>query len=504
MFEEREAPLRREVPELLRGGKEELLRRWEASLGEAGLPGDVAQRVRRALRPALDVLIDRMADLLGETEDSLGCEYREDARQACSFEEGLRGFSVFRALLAESIGGGAAPLAPHQLRRLLATTDDCATQVVSRLHESDVEGLTLFRARFVAALGHDLRNPLNAILLNARALMRHGAEAREIAYAQQIARSARRMDRMVCDILETASATSGAEAVVLAREETTLAAVCAEALEEMRATNPSRSIVFEPLAEGPGRWDRDRLVRAIENLVGNALLHGRADTAVVVGLREQEGEARISVRNEGAAIDAATRSSMFEPFVRGAATEGSPGLGLGLFIARAIARAHGGDIEVESSCEAGTTFTIVLPSRVATRSARPRALVVDDDRAVGAVMKQILETMGFDASAAPSGEVALREIGAGQRFELVVSDVEMPGMDGPAFLAAARAAWPDVGERFVFVSGFGATERTASTGVPRFAKPVGRDFYQHLERVLASARVSDTELRCAQNANAYP
>jgi len=104
------------------------------------------------------------------------------------------------------------------------------------------------------------------------------------------------------------------------------------------------------------RGDEDELRRAVTNLIENALVHGPPEGEVTVALRAAEGQALLTVRDQGSGPDPAGRERLFERFWRGPDTSGRPGSGLGLSIAAAIAERHGGRIEVD-----GPAFTIVLP-----------------------------------------------------------------------------------------------------------------------------------------------
>ena len=119
-----------------------------------------------------------------------------------------------------------------------------------------------------------------------------------------------------------------------------------------------------------GRWDRERLAQVVANLVGNAIAHGKADGAIDIQLRGELEAVSLRVHNEGPAIPAPAQASIFDPFRRGPARGAarSEGLGLGLYICREMVRAHGGQIAVESSDGAGTTFSVRLP-----RAAKPQA-----------------------------------------------------------------------------------------------------------------------------------
>jgi signal transduction histidine kinase len=137
--------------------------------------------------------------------------------------------------------------------------------------------------------------------------------------------------------------------------------VCEEAIVEIRAGHPDtvlRLVMTEALR---GEWDPDRLTQVVANLVGNAIQHGNGTTVTLSG--QGHGDSvTLAVHNGGPPIPSEVLPFVFEPLARGRAEEGgSHSIGLGLFIARAIVSAHGGDIEVSSSADAGTTFTVRLP-----------------------------------------------------------------------------------------------------------------------------------------------
>ncbi|HEY2514684.1 MAG TPA: hybrid sensor histidine kinase/response regulator [Polyangiaceae bacterium] len=466
-----------------------MLRRWESSLDGAGLHEEQVQRVKRALEPCLGSLVELVASRLEDgRSDGTGASSGEEIRvlEPCAFDEGLRGLSVFRRMVAETVCCDGVSLTPAEIRSLIAATEDCATPLVFHLHDCDLQHRAGMRDRFVAILGHELRNPLNAITLSATSLLRRPLPAGEETYVRHIVDGARRMAQMIGDLLEVASCTLQAEDVALASENGSLAQICREAVDEMRITHPSKVITLGAAADGRGNWDRHRLLRALQNLLANAVAYGKPDAPVGVRVLEEAHQARISVHSEGTPIDEATQRTLFEPFARGPGSAGLPGLGLGLFIARAIARAHGGDVTLESSAAHGTTFFVHLP--LPSTVPKPRALVVDDERALGIAMKRRLDAMGFETLLSDSGEHAWDRIRRGHRFALVVSDIRMPGMDGPTFLEAARCLWPEIATKAVFVSGSAPFDAEPMSGVLCFGKPVTSEFYEHVRRVLEASR----------------
>lgn len=113
----------------------------------------------------------------------------------------------------------------------------------------------------------------------------------------------------------------------------------------------------------PIRADPQRLGQLLSNLLGNAVTHGAAGTPIKVEATHQDGALRLAVTNQGLPIPQEVRSSLFQPFSRGGDRTSLQGLGLGLYIASEIAKAHGGRIEVESDHVVGTTFALMMPAR---------------------------------------------------------------------------------------------------------------------------------------------
>jgi signal transduction histidine kinase len=139
-------------------------------------------------------------------------------------------------------------------------------------------------------------------------------------------------------------------------------AICASAAAEVKAGHPH--LVVESHGEASGQGDPARIAQVFTNLIENAAKYGRAGAPITVRLREREGcGPEIDVHNEGAPIPADLQPRIFDPFVRGTGDSTRRSLGLGLYIVREIVRAHGGEIEISSTVEAGTTFRVRLPRR---------------------------------------------------------------------------------------------------------------------------------------------
>ena len=217
----------------------------------------------------------------------------------------------------------------------------------------------LYRDQFIGILSHDLRTPLGAITAGA-ALLAHAAaeDQRQSRIAARILNSAQRMERMIADLLDLTRTRLGG-AIPLKPGHTDLQSVCEGVVLEIQATHPEAVVHFQSRGDVSGRWDADRLAQVVTNLVGNAIEHG-AEAPVTLVASEEGDRVRLTVHNHGEPIPPQARATLFEPLSRGT-SEGPRNLGLGLFIARAIVTAHGGEIGVTSTAESGTTFEVALP-----------------------------------------------------------------------------------------------------------------------------------------------
>jgi signal transduction histidine kinase len=149
---------------------------------------------------------------------------------------------------------------------------------------------------------------------------------------------------------------------------TDLGHLCREVVDEMRAAHPTRTFRFDPHGDLAGEWDGARLRQVVSNLLGNAVQHGGGAGPVDLAVGGEDSDVRVTVRNQGPPIPRDDVATIFEPLVRGPSAESRgprrPGsLGLGLYIAREVVAAHGGTIDVQSSAEDGTAFTVRLPRR---------------------------------------------------------------------------------------------------------------------------------------------
>jgi PAS domain S-box-containing protein len=222
-----------------------------------------------------------------------------------------------------------------------------------------------FRETFLGVIGHDLRNPLSAILTTSRLLAKRDA-SKPISAApiERIIRSGVRMQRMIDQLLDlTRARIAGGIPLNRSAEPVALAPIVARIVDEIRGANPDRVIDVQVDETCAVRLDADRFEQVVSNLLGNAVLHGDPATAVLVKLEPERGHVSLHVQNGGAPIDPAFVPVLFNPFARNSRAPGAgSGLGLGLYISEQVVSAHGGNVSVTSTAETGTRFTVRLPS----------------------------------------------------------------------------------------------------------------------------------------------
>jgi signal transduction histidine kinase len=208
----------------------------------------------------------------------------------------------------------------------------------------------------LGVLGHDLRSPVTAICASSELLLRDEKAAERRAALVRISASAHRMDRMVRSLVDYARTYFGG-AIPLYRTEERMDRICGRVIDEVETTHPTQRIELDVVGNVEGSWDGDRVAQAIGNLVINAAEH--ASGPVHVDIAGGASDVTVTVGNDGT-FPEELRATVFEPFHKGDA--GGKGLGLGLFIVRAVVEAHGGRVELAAS-EGQTRFTTYWPRR---------------------------------------------------------------------------------------------------------------------------------------------
>lgn len=281
--------------------------------------------------------------------------------------------SEYRALRASVIrlwvneAGELAATDVQDLIRFNEAIDQALAESTLRF----TQDLDFSREIFLGMLGHDLRNPLGAIIGSAHILVNaRELPERFLKNASLILNSGRRMNALVGDLLDfTRSRLGGGIPIVPADMD--IAKVCRQTVEEIAALHPQRVLNFEASGQLQGQWDQARVSQALSNVINNAVEHGSDETPINVIIRGDADGVELAVQNWGPVISTTQLQKIFAPMHRiedGRPVAPSSNLGLGLYITERIVAAHGGNIGVESSDENGTTFTIHLPKRRRTET----------------------------------------------------------------------------------------------------------------------------------------
>ncbi|MCC8403359.1 sensor histidine kinase [Paraburkholderia sp. MMS20-SJTN17] len=219
------------------------------------------------------------------------------------------------------------------------------------------------RNLFLGMLGHDMRSPLQTILMTAQYLAALNAGEQVSGAASRLIRSGTRMQALLSDMLDFNRTRLGL-GINIAPTNADLDKLLADELDQLRAAHPDRRVDLVVEGDCRGVWDGRRLQQLLGNLVLNAIKYGAPDAPVRVVVTGDARDVRFEVRNHGPAIERITLDRIFDPLQRGLSEEGAynadGSLGLGLYIAREIAKAHGGEIEARSD-EKETVFAVRLP-----------------------------------------------------------------------------------------------------------------------------------------------
>jgi signal transduction histidine kinase len=221
------------------------------------------------------------------------------------------------------------------------------------------------RNLFLGMLGHDMRSPLQTIVMTSSYLSALDAGAEVSKAASRLINSGAQMQALLDDLLDFNRTQLGLGINIIPKP-VDLARLFVDELDRIRAAHPGCDVKLQVSGDCFGEWDPLRLQQLLANLTLNAIRYGTAGTTVHVMLRGDEAHVEFDVRNAGPAIDRESLASIFDPLTRGLGQEqpdrNNGSLGLGLYIAREIAKGHGGDIRARSD-PGQTIFSVRLPRR---------------------------------------------------------------------------------------------------------------------------------------------
>ena len=216
------------------------------------------------------------------------------------------------------------------------------------------------REQFIAVLGHDLRNPLASISAGIELLQRGTSKVERTLGLMK--GSVVRMSALIDDIMDFAKGRLG-NGVDLSRSDVRLEPILRQVVDELQVTAPDRRIECPVSLDRPIHCDPGRLGQLLSNLLANALTHGASTHPIRIDARIDGDTFVMNVANSGAPIAPATLEKLFQPFIRGEVRDNQQGLGLGLYIASEIARAHGGTLTATSHLNE-TIFTLRMPAHL--------------------------------------------------------------------------------------------------------------------------------------------
>jgi signal transduction histidine kinase len=320
-----------------------------------------------------------------------------------------------------------------------------ATAIDTARSQLEAREAVRMREDLLGIVAHDLRNPLSGILMRCSLLLetlpkdQAGLLVRRDVEAMR--RSSHRMESLLRDLLAFAKIQAGG--LPVERQPSDLAELLAEAIESVTPLVGKRKVTVETqLRAGVQvRCDRERFLQIVANLIGNAIKFTKADGSIGIRTEQQAGEIRFSISDDGPGIAADERVRLFDPYWQKHPRSG--GIGLGLYVTRALVEAHGGVIGVQSVPGAGSTFSFTLPVLGAEPARQPgpppQILVVDDDAAFRRELVEVLAGEGYSVAEAPGGRQALEYLKAHGAPLFILLDLMMPAMDGWEFLANLRA-----------------------------------------------------------------
>jgi signal transduction histidine kinase len=442
--------------------KVQTLRRAGFDVAEAS-SGNEALRLASETTPDIVVLDVHLPDISGlevcrrlkESTAAPPAQILQVSSTAVSDADRVRGLNQGAdAYLTEPIPGEVLVATVQALVRV-RLAEQALTGALDRERRArqDAEEANRLKDEFIATLSHELRTPLNAIMGWVWQLQRSQLDevARQRALAS-LERSTRIQAQLIDDLLDISRIAKGK--LQLQQRVVDMRVVVDEAVEPIRSTAARKGVRIE-VAGGAAMvvGDPIRLQQVVMNLLTNAVQFtpdgGRVDVHTAV----DDGKVTVTVADNGAGIDPAFLNHVFEQFRQGdgGLSRRHGGLGLGLAIVRQLVELHGGSVQVASEgIDKGSSFTVTLPRATADEQRlfdegqtgplleNTRVLVVEDDGDARELLAAMLESSGADVARAASADEAL-ELLDREPFDLLVSDIGMPGQDGLELLREVRA-----------------------------------------------------------------
>ena len=420
----------------------------------------------------------------------------------------LRAQQALQLGVAEAQEAREAAARAHELARALDGARAAAADLNRELQQEHRR-----KDEFLAMLAHELRNPLAPMTSVIEIMWRTHGPARDERLLTVMTRQLQQLTHLVDDLLDVSRVSRGL--IELRREVLALDEVIAAAVESAKPLIDTRRHTLQLEGDAHNCWvngDRVRLTQIFSNLLDNAAKYTEPDGRITVRAQKEGGMVVLSVADTGAGIPPGMLDSIFDMFtqVPGSLDRAPGGLGIGLTLVRTLVHLHGGSVHPESAGPGhGSTFTVRLPLVEAPEAAATapahdgspvgaRVLVVDDNVDAAEAMAEMLRLIGAQVAIAHDGPQALAQAAAAPRFDLILLDIGLPGMDGYETAREWRRRYGRESQ-LVALTGYGSAEdkrRSAQAGFDsHLVKPVALDTVQALLVKAAPARQSRSKGR---------
>ncbi|HTL33293.1 MAG TPA: HAMP domain-containing sensor histidine kinase [Kofleriaceae bacterium] len=351
------------VADFLRSQMQRIAERWEEEV-RADLPA-LSKMTKPVLFDHLPEFLDGLADWIDGNPELAEVKFARlaegHALQRLGYGVGLetltREYSKLRVVLLRLLN----KLEPTQeVREDMVTLHEGMDRAINEAMHRYATRRDEVRERFVAILGHDLRDPLSTVVISANMLAANPSlKPEHRVVASRIVRACDRMQRMISDVMDFARGHLG-NGIPANPTLNDMGEILRAAADEISGANPQREVAIDTQGDLRGAFDRDRVHQALTNLISNAVNHGEGRIEVRAFETEDHHAVITEVTSHGEVIPEPLRERLFDPFAQGEIAGPRRGLGLGLFIVQQIAIAHGALCEVTSN-EQGTTFRIRWP-----------------------------------------------------------------------------------------------------------------------------------------------
>jgi signal transduction histidine kinase len=323
------------------------------------------------LRNSLPAFLDSIADALSTTTDrtkarasldrketqGLGKRHGKDRTKSRDYriDQLIFEYHILRQVICDTLEEEAI-LSPIEREVIVCAIEQAVNDAATEFSEGNRD----VQEQFTQTLAHDIRGPLTSAKMNAQMfLKKFKAEDQGVNNVKGISGSIDRIDVMINDLLDAGQLIAGGE-LKLDFVDCDLDLILGHIYDETNILNKNR-IKWKSIGPVVGHWNENGLRRVIDNLVINALKFSTPNTPISMSLKKNKKGVEVSVHNFGNPISAEEKFILFERYHRTSSGEGKKGWGLGLTVVKGITEAHGGNVDVESSAEAGTTFTVHLP-----------------------------------------------------------------------------------------------------------------------------------------------